>query len=219
MTKIDEYIHLIRCSNYPQLRHFSSDTLEDEETCSHLLGYWSLREEFRNECRRFFTEARTLGYFTWREKCAFSFTNSSQLSPHAALLRNIFVPRPLRGQNACGDTLSQIVKIAEATGICIVAVVHPFELSASASSLESAIDAMHGGPDGNWYVSDPILQSAMNGRFRKAGFVNFDLRVAMSPHGATTIPLENQWMFVPQTVDQSFRASISGSFVNECSDE
>jgi hypothetical protein len=55
----------------------------------------------------------------------------------------------------------------------------------------------------------------MNKRLRKAGFRNCDLRDSMSEHGGKTIPLTNQWIFVPRSVDTLFLASITDRFVSE----
>ena len=55
----------------------------------------------------------------------------------------------------------------------------------------------------------------MNKRLRKAGFRNCDLRDSMSEHGSKSVPLANQWIFVPRSVDTLFLAGLADRFVNE----
>lgn len=217
--KIDDFLHLARCSLHPQLRHYSSNVLQDRGIFSHLSSYWDLPKAFRNHCDEAFDQTGPTGYLSWDGKCVFSFEGISTFGAYSALLRNLYVPRAYRGQGVCNDTLSQIALVAESSRTCVVAIVHPFEISGIATCLEAAIEAMHGMSSAISYVSDPNLQIAMNGRFKKAGFRNCDLRDTMSDSGAATIPLANQWIFVPTGVAPSLLASIADRFVNEGRDE
>jgi hypothetical protein len=145
----------------------------------------------------------------------FSFDCLTPPSPHAALLRNIFVPKEHRGQHCCTETLAEIVRVAESSATCIVAVVNPFEIFADKGGIKAAIDALHRSTCGVAYVSNETAQQAMNARLKKAGFRNCDLRDSMMD---MTIPLTNQWIFVPNNVDKPFFASLANRFVNEAVD-
>jgi len=212
MDSSDDFLHQIRCSLHPQLRHYSYESLKDPDEYSHRLRYWTLPESFRKECGNAFQATGITGYFSWNGKCVFSFDCLTPPSPHAALLRNIYVPKRHRGQNCCIGTLAEIVRVAESSATCIVAVVHPFEIYADNDGVAAAVDALHRSTHAFAYVSDETAQQAMNTRLRKAGFCSCDLRDSVMD---ITTPLTNQWIFLPQSVDQEFLASISERLVNE----
>lgn len=215
MGFFDELLHHLRCSLHPQLRHYAPEALRDLDDFRHHLDYWNLPECFRRKCDEAFQKTGTIGYFHWQGRCLFSFDTLSPPCSHAVLLRNVFVPKKHRGKHSCTEALSQIVRVAESCGICILAIVHPFEIRTDKDDIEAGVEALHRSAHDVWYVSSQTAQAAMNARLRKAGFLNFDMRDSMSEHGATTIPLTNQWIFVPQGVDQAFLASIQDRFVNE----
>lgn len=215
MDSFDAFLHRMRCSLHPQLRHYSYESVKDPDEYSYLLRYWNLPESFRKQCGKAFQATGTTGYFSWKGKCVFSFDCLKPPSPHAALLRNIFVPKEYRGQHCCTETLAEIARVAEASATCIVAVVHPFEIYAANKDIAVAIDALHSSAHEVAYVSDETAQQAMNTRLRKARFRNCDLRDSMMD---LTIPLTNQWIFVPSNVDQPFLASLADRFVNEAVD-
>lgn len=218
MDSFDDFIHRLHCSMHPQLRHYSFTALKDPAEYRHHLRYWSLPDSFRAECNKTFQATGTTGYYSWNGKCVFSFDCLLNPCPHAVLLRNIYVPREYRGQHCCTDTLSQITRVAESSGTCIVAIVHPFEISTDHLGLKAVVDALHRSEHGISYVGDKTAKCAMNARLKKAGFCNCDLRDSMSPHGEATIPLTNQWIFLPKSVDQQYLASISKRLVNESVD-
>lgn len=215
MDSFDAFLHRMQCSLHPQLRHYSYESLKDPVEFSHRLRYWNLPASFLKECSNTFQTAGTTGYFSWNGKCVFCFDCLSPPSPHAALLRNIFVPKEHRGQHCCAETLAEIVRVAEASATCIVAVVHPFEIYTAKEGIAAAVDALHRSAHAVAYVRDETAQQAMNARLRKAGFRNCDLRDSMMD---ITIPLTNQWIFVPSNVDQEFLASLADRFVNEAVD-
>ncbi|NDE17086.1 hypothetical protein EBZ80_19370 [bacterium] len=215
MDSFDDFLHRMRCSLHPQLRHYSYESLKDPDEYTHHLRYWNLPESFRKECGNVFQTTGTVGYFSWKSKCVFSFDCLTPPSPHAALLRNIFVPKEHRGQHCCTATLAEIVRVAESSATCIVAVVHPFEIYTAKEGIAAAIDALHRSSHEVAYVSNEMAQQAMNARLKKAGFRNCDLRDSMMD---ITIPLTNQWIFVPSNVDKPFLAGISDRFVNEAVD-
>jgi hypothetical protein len=215
MESFDDFLHRMRCSLHPQLRHYAYESLKDPDEYSHRVRYWNLPESFRKECGNAFQATGTTGYFSWNGKCVFSFDCLTPPSPHAALLRNIFVPKEHRGQHCCTETLAEMVRVAESSATCIVAVVHPFEIYAAKEGITAAIDALHRSSHDVAYVSDETAQHAMNARLRKAGFRNCDLRDSMMD---ITIPLTHQWIFVPSNVDQPFLASLTDRFVNEAVD-
>jgi len=215
MDSFDDFLHRMRCSLHPQLRHYSYESLKDPDEYTHHLRYWNLPESFRKECGNVFQTTGTVGYFSWKSKCVFSFDCLTPPSPHAALLRNIFVPKEHRGQHCCTATLAEIVRVAESSATCIVAVVHPFEIYTAKEGSAAAIDALHRSSHEVAYVSNEMAQQAMNARLKKAGFRNCDLRDSMMD---ITIPLTNQGIFVPSNVDKPFLAGISDRFVNEAVD-
>lgn len=220
MGIFDDLFRQMHCSMHPQLRHYSPESLKDPAELRHQLDYWSLPESFRKECDEAFQATGTTGYYSWNSRCLFSFDSLTPRSPHAALLRNIFVPKEYRGQHCCTEALSKIVHVAESSATCILAIVHPFEICTEhLDDLKSAIDALHRSPHGISYVSNETATRAMNARLRRAGFRNCDLRSTMSDHGATTIPVTHQWIFVPQSVHPSFLSQISSRLVNEVGDE
>lgn len=215
MDSVDDFLHRMRCSLHPQLRHYSYEFLKDPDEYNHHVRYWNLPASFRKECDNAFQATERTGYFSWNGKCIFSFDCLTPPSHHAALLRNIFVRKEHRGQHCCTETLAEIVRVAESSATCIVAVVHPFEIYTDKEGIAAVIDALHGSSYDVAYVSDETAQQAMNARLRKAGFRNCDLRDSMMD---ITIPLTNQWIFVPSNVDQQFLASLADRFVNEVGD-
>jgi hypothetical protein len=219
MDSFDHFFHRLHCSLHPQLRHYSPNALSDPADYWHELDYWNLPESFRKECNAAFQATKTSAYFSWEEKCVFSFSTLTPPCPHAALLRNIFVPKPHRGHHYCTQALEQIVRVAESSAVCILAIVHPFEIHSEGCSIDDAIDALHRSAHGISYVSDEAATQAMNTRLKKAGFRNCNLLDSMSDHGIATIPLTHQWLFVPRKVDKSFLAGIAGRFVSEAVDD
>jgi hypothetical protein len=215
MGEYENLFHQIRCSMHPLLRHFSQESLKDPAKYGQALDYWNLPVAFRRECEKRFDSTSIPGYFQWKGKCLFSFDSLSFSGSHAALLRNIFVPKENRGQRVCKEVLAQITGVAESTGTCILAVVHPFEIHGSSIGLKGAIEVLHGTGTGFAHVEDKEPQIAMNQRLRMAGFRNYDFRDSMSEHGSKSIPITNQWIFVPHSVDKLFLAGISDHFVNE----
>jgi hypothetical protein len=215
MGTYDDLFHQLRCSMHPLLRHYSAEALNNPANYGHALDYWNVPVTFRRECEKSLESTGITGYFAWKNKCLFSFDSTSPASPHAALLRNIFVPKEYRGQRVCMEALAQIVSAAEAAGTCILAVVHPFDIYGENVGLKAALEALHRTGKGFLHVDDAEPQHAMNKRLRKAGFRNCDLRDSMSEHGGKTIPLTNQWIFVPRSVDTLFLASITDRFVSE----
>lgn len=219
MGYFDDILLRLRCSLHPQLRHYAPELLKDPADFRHQLDYWNLPESFRRECNAAFQATGTTGYYSWNSKCVFSFDSLTPPSPHAALLRNIFVPKEYRGQHCCTEALSQIVRVAESSATCILAIVHPFELCTEKDGIEAAIDALHRSLTGLSYVSSETAKQAMNARLKKAGFLNCDLRSTMSDDGAATIPVKQQWIFVPKNVAQPFLTEISSRLVNEVGDD
>jgi hypothetical protein len=215
MDTFDEFVHRMRCSLHPQLRHYSFASLKDPAAYWHLVDYWNLPESFRRECDNTFQATGTTGYYSWESKCVFSFDSLTPPSPYVALLRNIFVPKEHRGQYCCMEALSQITRVAESSATCILAIVHPFAIHTEKDSIEAAIDALHRTSGGISYVSGETAKQAMNARLKKVGFRNCDVRDSMLD---LTIPVANQWIFVPTSVAPAFLATISDRFVNECVD-
>lgn len=219
MGTYNDIFYQLRCSMHPLLRHFSAEALKDPANFGHDLDYWNVPMAFHRECEKHLEKTRISGYFTWKSKCLFSFGSSLSASPHAALLRNIFVPKEYRGQHICMEALAQILGAAESAGTCIVAVVHPFEIYGENIGLQAALESLHLTGKGFNHVDNAEPQQAMNKRLRKAGFRNCDLRDSMSEHGSKSVPLANQWIFVPRSVDKLFLAGLADRFVNETSYE
>lgn len=218
MASFDDLFHRMRCSLHPQLRHYSPESLKDPYEFRYQLDYWNIPESFRRECDAAFQATGTTGYYTWKSKCVFSFNSLTPPSAHAVLLRNIFVPKEHRGKHYCTEALSQIARIAECSATCILAIVNPFEMCSEAHGTEAAIDALHRSLHGIWYVSDETAKQAMHGRLKKAGFRTCDLR-GITPYLGNNVPVGDQWIFVPDSVDQSFLADISSLLVNEGVDD
>jgi hypothetical protein len=219
MGTFDDFLHRLRCSMHPQLRHYSAESLKDDAEYRHVLEYWNLPESFRRECEATFQGTGTTAYYSWNEKCVFSFSTLTPPCTHAALLRNIFVPKEHRGQHCCTEALSRIVSVAEASATCILAIVHPFEIHAESRDLNAAIDALHRSAYDVSYVSSSGAIDAMNTRLKRAGFVNCDLRDSMSNYGIETIPITRQWIYLPSTLDKPFSASLASRLVNEVVDD
>jgi hypothetical protein len=215
MVSFDAMIHDLRCSLHPQLRHYSPYSLRDEIHFRRQFDYWNLPESLRQACDDVFQQTGTTGYYGWENKCVFSIDSLSPPCPNVVLLRNIYVLKKYRGQQFCTKTLAQLVQVAESTDICILAIVHPFEIRFDNDTLEGAVDALHRSETGVWYVGDELAQEAMNARLKKAGFRNCDLRDRLSLAAAKRIPLRNQWIFVPKGVDRNFLTSIEFRLVNE----
>lgn len=215
MTSMDNVFRRLHCSLHPQLRHFCFDVLRKAGRLEQQLDYWNLPDGFRRECERKFLPTGVTGFFALKDKCVFSFDTLSTPCREAVLLRNIFVLKQHRGQHVCTDALEQIVGVAEATSTCVLAVVHPFEIDTSEAGVKAVAEVLCGMREGMAYVGDHSLQAAMNGRLKKAGFRNCDMRDSMSHYGASSIPLANQWICVPRSADQVFLRGIADRFVNE----
>jgi hypothetical protein len=215
MASMDDFFRRLQCSLHPQLRHYCFDSLRDTGHLNQQLDYWNLPDGFRRECERVFLPTGLTGLFALQDKCVFSFDTLSTPCREAVLLRNIFVLRQHRGQHVCTDALVQIVKVAEATSTCILAIVHPFEIDTTEAGVKAVAEVLCGTKEGMAYVGDVRLQNAMNSRLKKAGFRNVDMRDFMSDYGGSSIPLANQWVFVPQSVDPAFLRGIADRFVNE----
>lgn len=215
----DDFINQLRLSMHPQLRHYSAESLVESGDYTHVRDYWNLPASFRRECESTFQRTGTTAYYGWKKRCVFSFSTLRPPCPHAALLRNIFVPREHRGQRYCTEALSRIVSVAEASATCIVAVVNPFEIHMESGDLEVAIDALHRSAHDVSYVSNKDATKAMNARLKNAGFLNCDLRDSMSSYGIDHIPITSQWIFIPSTVDKPFLASLVSRLVNEAVDD
>jgi hypothetical protein len=219
MGTFDDLLYRLHCSMHPQLRHYSANSLKDSGEYRHVLDYWNLPESFRRECEAAFQKTATTAYYSWDERCVFSFGTLTPPCPHAALLRNIFVPKEHRGRRCCKEALSRIANVAEASATCILAIVHPFEIHTESHDLRVAIDALHRSAHGISYLNSKDATQAMNTRLKTAGFLNCDLRDSMSSYGIDTIPITNQWIFIPSTVDKPFLASIASRLVNEAVDD
>lgn len=215
MASMDDFFRRLQCSLHQQLRHYSFDSLRDAGTLSQQLDYWNLPDGFRRECERVFRPTGVTGFFSVKGTCVFSFDPLSPPCREAVILRNIFVLREHRGQHLCTEALDLIVKVAETTSTCILAIVHPFEIETTEAGVKAVAEVLCGAKEGMAYVNTPSLQAAMNSRMSKAGFRNIDMRDFMSDYGSSSIPLANQWLFVPVGVDQAFLRGISERFVNE----
>jgi hypothetical protein len=215
MASKDDFFRRLECSLHQQLRHYSFDCLRESGNLSQQLDYWNLPDGFRRECERMFCPTGVTGFFSMRGTCVFSFDTLSTPCREAVILRNIFVLREHRGQHLCTEALAQIVKVAEASSTCILAIVHPFEIHTDQAGELGIVEVLRGTNEGLTYQNHPDLQNAMNSRMMKAGFRNIDMRDFMATEGSDSIPLANQWIFVPQSVDQAFLRGISDRFVNE----